>query len=350
MANDEVDFIFLFKKIINEWLTILKFSLIIIFLSIFYLMLRNDVYESSSKILPQYNSFGNSNDISDLASLAGVQLNSNNENNTSISPILYPQIFNSISFKKEILDEKIIYLENDVKKELSIREYYLSYYKKGLIDDLFSYLSTFLNFNSENKDESSYDLDVIKLSDNEISNLEKLSNDINIQVNKKEGYFIISTISNIPEISSQITSIATRLLQHKIIGLRINRDKEKLLFLEKRLSEKKNDFFDVQKKLSEFKDKNISITTSQFEIELKTLEYEFQTQNNIYTNLSSQYENQILKVKENTPIFTVLEPVFVPYTNSNISKFSFLFLSTIFSIIASISYIFINDLIKKLFK
>ena len=60
--------------------------------------------------------------------------------------------------------------------------------------------------------------------------------------------------------------------------------------------------------------------------ELERLESEYQLAFSVYSELAKQVETQKIQVKENTPVFAVLQDAVVPLEKSNTSKIMILFI------------------------
>ena len=96
--GDNIDLVLIIKKIFNHKNEIIKQTLIISLIGIIFSLSIANKFESSSTFYPHYEKFDKSGgDISSLAGLAGINLDNNKSDD---APNLYPQIINSISFKR----------------------------------------------------------------------------------------------------------------------------------------------------------------------------------------------------------------------------------------------------------
>jgi uncharacterized protein involved in exopolysaccharide biosynthesis len=60
----------------------------------------------------------------------------------------------------------------------------------------------------------------------------------------------------------------------------------------------------------------------------------------VYSELAKQQETQLIKVKEDTPIFTILEPVSIPINSSKPKRAKTLFIFTFLGFIIGLTLVF----------
>ena len=75
-------------------------------------------------------------------------------------------------------------------------------------------------------------------------------------------------------------------------------------------------FKEVQQKLAKYIDRNQQITKAQAKTKLEILQDEYELMYGVYKELAKQLEAQYIQVTEDTPVFTVLNPVTVPLERS----------------------------------
>lgn len=310
VKKGKVDYLETTKILIKKRISLFRNSVIITVFGIIFSLLIDNEYTSSTKILPQYSTSNQltTSTLGDIASIAGFSLDGLESSQNEISPLLYPQIFNSTLFQYKILNAKISYNnKNDYVKKILFEK------SKSILDFLpeLSFLNANTKFEKKNTESTTS-----KLTRDEYLMIIKLKKIISIMVNKKEGYFQIVSTYEDPFVAAELTNISTNLLQDYIINLKIKKSKEKLLFIEERYIEIKKDFEDIQLQLAKFKDKNKNISTEKEKIELDRLESQYNISFNLLLNISNEYENQLIQVKEDTPIFTVIEETYIPVIKS----------------------------------
>ena len=137
----------------------------------------------------------------------------------------------------------------------------------------------------------------------------------------------------------------------QIIDFKIQKSKEQLNYIKERYDEVEKKFVDVQLKLAKFEDKNKFVNTAMSKIELQTIQDEYNLIYNVYVELAKQLEAQYLQVTEDTPVFTIIKPVFVPIEKSKPKRLFIVFFTTFLgSILGSLlvfGKLFIRDLKEK---
>lgn len=276
-------------------------------------------YTVTTTMIPQVkeNELSLGGNLGGLASFAGINLNGQGTGD-NISPDLYPQIMSSITFQKQLLSteispnsygKKIIYMDYErTHKRFSL----INYFKK-----ISGKISDFVFGDSEAKDsiEEHKGLTRVSLEENEM--IETLGERYRLTVDSKTG--VIKLRMSMPEaiMAAEMAVNAQELLQNAITDFRIKRAQEQLDFTRKLHEEKRIEFEEIQRELSFFQDRNFNISTSTAKNELERLESKYELSLSIFSELSKQLETARLNVKENTPSFSILQPVIVPLERSS---------------------------------
>ena len=87
-------------------------------------------------------------------------------------------------------------------------------------------------------------------------------------------------------------------------------------FIEERYAEAKKQFEQKQADLASFRDANRNFGSAIAKTNEERLSNEYTVALNVYSELAKQREQANIQVKENTPIFAVVEPVTVPIERS----------------------------------
>ena len=101
--EDEIDLIALIKSLWLGKKIILKISLGFAVLGILVALSSPVVFTASSTFLPQSSQSGGSSSLSGVASLVGINLGGNISGN-EIPPSIYPQITESVPYKRVLLE------------------------------------------------------------------------------------------------------------------------------------------------------------------------------------------------------------------------------------------------------
>ncbi len=320
--KDEIDLILVLKKIYKSKKTIIYISFLFAFIGIYVALTTPLKYNSSTVFITQNeNSAGMA--LTGVASLVGLNLNPN-MNGSEITSSMYPLVAQSPKFKRLILQTII-----DKKANLTLESFLIDNYKlKG-----------------ENiKNNSS-----IYVSELEEDCFEIVSQIIKVSVNRKDGFITISTSMPIPEYAATLAVNAQDILQKIIIENKIESARQNLKFTENQLAQKKEQFDELQTKLSYFKDSNLNLVNSLIINEQDKLEAEFEIINAVVTELSKQVEAAKLQVSKDTPVFSTIKEAVIPNKRTSPKRTQMVIIFGIVGFVISIVYVTLFDPLKKLF-
>ena len=348
-----IDIIAVLKKLWVERKLIVKSIICFFIVGCLIALISPVIYTSQTTFVPQISDdqMSPSNKLGSLASLAGININSNETPSDSyLSPLLYTKIVDSEEFSLKLLSEELISSNSD---KLTIREYLLSN------ESLFSFnpisfikkytIGLFLSKETEEIDTnifSNYNF----ISELDYSLLKKLRKKFSIELNEKEGFVKVLATDKDALISTQLVEQVTKSLQSKIIEIRTNKVNERLEFSKKQYDLKQEEFNLLVNKLAEFKDSNKNISTALFLSELQKLESEYQLQQNILINLASVYNNNKIKLNKDTPIFSVIDEVSVPKQRTKPNRTIIVIVYVFLGLILSAGFILLKDSLINLIK
>ena len=338
--SDEIDIILLLLLLIKKRYFILKISSVFFLVGLIYSFSLDNKFKSYTTFYPHYDNLQNENSgIQGLAGLAGINLNS--ENSINIPPSLYPELIKSKNFKTEILNTEIIN-NND---KLSYREYLLKVYNSksdpykiilypfNLLKNIFSNQNNKLN-NKPTK------LNYITKDDNLLFKI--LNENIFININEKEGFLELYVIDTDPEVSALIAIKANEILQKSIINFKLKNIRDVYDFTVAQLEISKKNLYKIQDSLATFKDSNKSIKSDIFKNKLSRLETEYNISKNIYNELAITKEQTAIDVRKKTPIFTIINPVYVPINKHSPNRLIVILIFTVLGIISSSIWIMLK--------
>lgn len=344
--EDEIDLLALVKKIWDKRLKIIKYFVVFLFIGIFIAIFSPKQYTATTTFIPQNAEKGSG--LSGLASLAGINLG--NAPSENISVALYPNLMKSIPFQKEMIQTKI-----QTEKQtapLAYWEYYEKYPQKNILGTIQKYTiglpSVILqSFRGEKVEKTSSanttDSNLYQITEKEKDFFNQLGEQLKTTVNEKQNYITISFSAEEPLIAAQMTQKAQELLQRTITEFKIKKATEKLDFIQDRYNEAEKDFKEKQLRLASFQDANRGLITSLPQTRQAQLQSEFNIAYNVYSELAKQLENQKIQVKEDTPVFTIIEPVMIPLEKSKPKRGMIIGIWGILGIVLGVASIFVKD-------
>lgn len=343
--QDKLDIIKLLKKLWKNQ-NFLKRSLVLSFiLGLLVALLSTNVYKAHTSFVPQIKSTKvASSSIKGLASLAGIDLTNIDTGSNELSPLIYPKIAKSKAFNLSLLSEKI-YHKN---KFIRLDSYYIEINKGFSISKLLSGIKKYTiglpSLILSNNDLLISDNNIhIILTEQQTDLIESLEESISVDLNDKEGYLTIAAKDKDPLIATQLTQIVTSKLQKEIIQKRLEKANDNLKFVQVQYDSKNKEFQNIQNRLAKFKDRNQNISTAIFMNNLQRLEAEYSIALNVVQELASQVEQAKIQLNRDTPIFTVIESVVVPFKRSAPKRGLIVMTWMFFGIILSAGFILIKD-------
>ena len=351
--TDEIDLIELLKKVYKEKKFVLKISVLAALFGVVYALLQPNEFTSSTTFIPQLSSgvkTGGSS-LSGLASLAGINIGSM-ESSSEFPPTLYPQVVNGVPFRVELLSNKIKFNN----KLVAVKDYFLgkksSFNILGTIKKYTIGLPSLILSSSKDRNEYTSESKIYSITEEDIELFQILENNLSLSINQEEGFITIAYTDSNNNIAAQITQIAQNLLQEKIIEFKNKSSKEMLDFALKQYSDKKESYEKLQDERAVFVDKNINISSTLFQNKLSRLESEVNISSSIVQQLASQVEQAKLQVNKDTPVFTTIKPVNIPFERSAPKRSLIVIVFAFFGLVLSIGFVLVkepvNDIIKSL--
>ena len=266
-----------------------------------------------------------------LAAMAGINISAGSTG-SELSPTIYPQIVSSIPFQLELMDTPLNFKESSNPVTL------FDYYTKERKPSFFSYLTKYTiglpgvitgaikGKTTEGILPGSGIKQPLQLNEDQRKVRKILSGLISLEVNAKEGYLTLSTKMAEPGPAAQLTQRALELLQQYIIEFKIKKTKANLDFVQQRYEETEKKYEAAQQRLASFRDRNRNVTSAIAGTDLERMTSQYNLVSGVYSELAKQLEQAKIQVKQDTPVFTVIEPVSVPTERSKPNRPMILFI------------------------
>lgn len=304
----------------------IRWSLIIfILIGILITVTTKDEYTATSKFLLESQGGSGQNQLRGLAGLAGVNLSQMGAQELNIlTPDLYPVIASSDYFLLRVSNFEYT-LESGQKKKLS--DFFSDYSNDNLFITLKNFISNSISkignvfkrkkVNSNLKEVSETKVDsianfnqIIFYSSDEKNSIRELNARVLLQYDNK----ILTVETKMPEagISAELNKVIIDQFVNYITDYQTNKKSKNLQFLESRVEEAQSKFINVQMQLASFRDKNFGIISQSEKTKEERLVAEFNLAFNLYNSLALEYEKAKIQLQNETPVFTVFEPVTIP--------------------------------------
>tara|TARA_B100001175_G_scaffold166508_1_gene141163 strand:- start:1415 stop:2407 length:993 start_codon:yes stop_codon:yes gene_type:complete len=322
--SDEIDLIELLKTVWSGRKQIIIISFVFVLIGVAAALLSPVVYSSSTTFINSQTESSSSSGISGVASLVGINLGGMSSG-SEIPPTMYPQLGESIEFKRDLLNSHI-----DEKEQIKLEDFLANY------NDIEKSVT-------ENNNK-------LFISEYEDKLFNVLNDVISISVNLKDRFVTISANMSESEYVANTCINAREILQETVINSRIKSAKQRLEYSEKQLISKRIEFEEVQNKLAYFNDSNLNLVTSTVINERKKLEAEFQIINAVMIELSKQVEQRKLQVSEDTPVFSIIKEASMPVKRSSPKRTQMVLIFGFIGFVVSISYTLFKSPIAQILK
>ena len=349
--DDSIDLISLLSQVFKSRWLIIKVSSITVVIGVIVALTTPNTYTSRVTFIPQTGGDSKpSSSLSGLASLAGINLGGM-IGGSDIPPTLYPQIVSSIPYKLELLNTSI----EKTDSAISLREYLddnsggslLGVFKKYTIGLPGLILST-LKGSAIGGDVQKGGVYQINADDKRL--FENLNSKLILSLNEKEGFITLSFSDEDKFVAAQVAESAKELLQQRIINFKNQMAREVLNYTTKQYQENKISYEALQDSIAIFKDQNLNISSSLYQNRLDRLERELNIASSVLEQLASQVEQAKLQVNKDTPVFTIIEPVTVPFQRSAPKRSLIVIIWTFFGAVLSTGYVLIREPASEIFQ
>jgi uncharacterized protein involved in exopolysaccharide biosynthesis len=348
--EDEIDLIALAKNIWNHRKLIIKTLIGFTVLGVIVALLSPTQYTVTTRMVPHVSGGSSpSGGLSSLASMAGINFNLNRET-AELSPLIYPQIVQSVPFQLQLM--KTTFSFPDVDHPVSLFEYYTEYSKPGIFSIIKKYTLGLPGIilkalRGENKPPETIKgkVSTIKLTEEQEKVRKIIAENVTLTTDEKEGHVTLNASFHEASLAAAVAHKAQELLQEYITKFKIKKASARLDFIKERYHEKKKEFEAAQARLAAFRDKNKNVTSAMALTEQEQLENEYRLAFDVYSNLAQQLEEARIKEKEDTPVFSIIQPVTIPLERSKPNRLLILIIWIFLGGIISIGWIFARQYI-----
>jgi uncharacterized protein involved in exopolysaccharide biosynthesis len=284
-------------------------------------------YTCIVKMAPEGTKSSITGNVSNLAAIAGINIGAGNDDGISLS--LYPDVVQSMPFMADLINMKLIKKGGD--QETNLYNYLHDEEKYPWWNYVLSGPSILINRFRFGKDSASHtQINPYKLTRKQEKMFEMLKKRISVSIDKKNGIITTRVTLQDPDIAAIVADSLVSKLEKFIIVYRTNKAKQDFDFALKMFTDAKEKYYKAQNNFAHYMDENKNVVRESVYIEQERLKNEQTLAYNVYSTLAQQVEKARLKVQEQTPCVTVIEPARVPVKKSNTSKLTILMLFCVF--------------------
>lgn len=360
-TKDSIDFVEILRIIRKELLLLLIISILAAVFGALVAITTPNLYTASSTMIPQITDRSETDNLTGLASMAGISLG-NKSSWYALPPKIYPRIAYNTNFIKELIYSSFNISGNDV--PITLIEYANDekYRKFSLKASILKYtvglpgvvLSLFMNkresVGGEQGKKENQASKIQSYTSQERKALAMIRRYLRIIYNQKDGTIKLTATMPEPLAAAQLAQRAQELLQKYLADFIIAKAVINMGFIDNNYIQAKQNFEAKQAELSRFRDANKSFSSAVARTYEERLVSEYSLLLGLYTELSRQRAKAKIAIKETTPLLTVLEPVVLPITKSSPNRLKIILLLAFAAFFAGVLRIVIVHFIRKYFK
>ena len=357
-TSRSIDFRALFLKVAGSWKTILVWMLVAGAIGVFIGFCTPKVYTVTSKLSPELSYRSTSGNLSSLASLAGVNLNSLSGNTDAFRPDLYPEIIESVPFIVDLFELPVKVVEKKDTIATTYYDYLLNHQKKawwttvmGWPFDLLGWIKDQFKPDDEVDDDPLHPVvDRYRLTRHQYRVYKSAKKKISTTVDRKNYMLTIAVEDQNGVVAADVSQLIIDNLKRYITDYRTEKARKDQDYYQEIYDEAKSDYIAKQHEYARYYDANQGSVNRTSQVRLQQLQNEVSLQFQIFSTASQQLQLAKAKVQQETPVLACLQPPTVPLKGKP-SKFNLLVTYMFFGLFLSLVWIlWMKDWIKSLKK
>ena len=364
MEDNEIDIIALLKGLWAGRRTLLICTAVFLALGVLSALTMKRTYTVSSVMVPQLGQSRSNAALARLAGLSAFELSGGAPQD--LSPLVYPQIVGSVTFRRELMYSPLHYEKVDT--AICMFDYARDYGKATTLDKIRKYTiglpGTIVGgvMGLIKKDRPQQDFSFLEagegavkeedetrpivLSKEEQRMIGVIGNCVNLLVERKEGYLTLNVTGSEPLQTAELAIRAQQILQDHITRFRTEKAQSQLEYMQARYDETKAEAEAYQIALATVTDRSQNMATTRARIERDRLQSKYTVANALYTELAKQLEQAKMQVKQDTPMLTIIQPITVPSSPSN-SRARTIMIWTFFGVVLGCGIVFGKNYLPK---
>ncbi len=333
--EEEIDIMAIILRLWEKRWFIIKVTCIFAVLGVFVAIFTPKEYTASCVVVPETKGGAfSASSLGGLAAMAGINLGAAT-GGEMLSPVMYDKLLKNINLRKELMQTKLTFEEYD--EPISILDYYTNpiYRKSSVLGTIKKYTIglpfTILSAIRGEKEEKEVlapgsKNDLKAYTRDELKCIKAFEKQFSIMADKKNGDVTVS--ARMPEAlaAAQVVDAVQNLLQKYVIELKLQKAEVNYEYIKQRYDEAKVVFEQKQEEYAKFQDANKVLSTALSKAKEEQMRSEFNVAKDLFNQLTTQLVQAEMKIKEDIPILTVVEPVQVPLEKSKPKRIQILFI------------------------
>jgi len=346
IKDDEIDLLALMLQIWNERWVIVKTVGVFLLLGLVVALTSSSKYTSAVTLIPDANRGLSLGNLGGIAAQFGLGNLAGNLDEGAIPTAVYPDIIYSVPFMKSLMQYEVVKPGTD--STISLYSYFKELQEASFSNRVRNFIKTMLGFIGFNFDENvaletrpgHANTGVITLTETELAVLEDLTQRISFEVTRNPEMINMAATMPDPVLAAAVANRVAELLSEFVIKFRTDKARMDLEFVMKRHDEARERFEVAQEQLALFRDASHGRLTAVAQTEDQRLQREYDLSFTIFNTLARQLEENQLRVQEETPVVSVIQPAVVPLERSAPRRKIIMIISGFLGGVAGIGIIF----------
>jgi uncharacterized protein involved in exopolysaccharide biosynthesis len=264
---------------------------------------------------------------------------------------MYPEILSSTYFLGEIITKQV-YLDS-IQDSITYQEYFIEHqesntlvkYTLGLPSMIIKSLRPASDSvtNDDNQQNNFQRVNPLQ-----IAAMNRVSGSTELVRVEDTGVFNIRVTTQHPEVSLQLSKEIYGELSNYLTRYKTEKARNNLVFIQERLEDARIEFEYTQTKMAQLIDQNKGALTESARMMQQMLQSEYNVKFNVYNSLTDQSEQAKIKVQEETPVLTIIQPPLYPLKKSGPNHMIIVFISAFLGLFGSIAYQIMSPIVSKI--
>ncbi|MBQ8989963.1 MAG: chain-length determining protein [Prevotella sp.] len=307
--ESSIDFGKIFKDLLRHKTLYYKVLPLAFVLAAIYALSLPNFYQCTVKLAPELGASAKSGgSLASLASSFGVNLGGAQAGADAITPMLYPDLMNSVDFKTSLFPVKVT--RKDDNKTITYYDYLMNeqktpWWSKGM-------KAFFGLFSSAPEPVEGEKVDPFQLTKEQTDIVKAINKNVVCDVDKKTFVITINVTDQDPLICATLADSVKTRLQKFITDYRTSKARVDLEYNKKLYGEAKARYEQARNKYAAFSDSHRDVSSQSAQTRQSDLQNEMNMQQQIYQQVVAQLQQAEMKVQQETPAFTTFQSATVP--------------------------------------
>ena len=307
---------------------------IVFIISCIYIFSQPRFYSTDAKLAPEMGSGMDGGTLGSIASAFGFNFG-DMQSSDAINPLLYPDLLEDNAFVMKLSEIQVKTQDGEVQSNYF--DYLRRFQKKPWWSGITSWISNLLGGKKNSDNAQHADPYALNKTQNNIALI--IRRNIGMSVDKKTGVISINIKDQDPLICRTVCDSIIKHLQEFIIDYRTNKARVDLNYYTALVDSAYAEYLNAQQRFAHFSDANMGVVLQKYQTQQSKLENDIQLKYQTYTALVTQQQAAKVKVRERTPVFTILKGASRPIRPAGPKRMVFVFTMMLLTTVATAAYV-----------